>query len=305
MIMAVDPRIIINSPFGLGVANVIGRYTPGWLGYHIALSFADVISSRKSWKMIRATRCNQWVVHGEKLNGHALDQVVNKNYRNIATSIYELYHNINDSQAFLRLVEPNPIAIQLVQRPEYSERGLVIAGVHLGNFDMIFQMVGLASIHAIALTLPEMNAGYQKQRDMRQKKGVRVLQASVGSLKYAVDYLKAGGMVVTGIERPDPSYPYRPRFFGRPAALPIHHIFLALKAHVPVIVAAAIKRADGKYHFLFSDPIEMQPHPDRHTEIIFNAEAILQVAEGFIRQDPAQWAMTFPVWPEVLNRMPK
>ena len=294
--MTVDPRVIINSPFGLGLANMIGRYTPGWLGYRIALTIADVISTRKSWRMIRATRGNQWVVHGEELDGPALDKVVTENYRNIATSIFELYHNINDSQAFLKLVEPNPMAIQLVQRPEYSDRGLVIAGVHLGNFDMIFQMVGLASIHAIALTLPEMNAGYRKQRDMRQKKGVRVLQASVGSLKYAVDYLKAGGMVVTGIERPDQSYPYRPKFFGRPAALPIHHIFLALKAHVPLIVAAAIKRPDGKYHFLFSDPIEMQPHPDRHTEIILNAEAILRVTEGFIRQAPTQWAMTFPVW---------
>ncbi len=303
--MAVDPRAIINSPFGLGLANMIGRYTPGWFGYRIALMGADIISARKSWKMIRATRGNQWVVHGEKLDGPSLDNVVAENYRNIATSIFELYHNINDARAFMRLVEPNPIAIQLVRRPEYSERGLVIAGIHLGNFDMIFQMVGMASIHAIALTLSEMNAGYRKQRDMRQEKGVRVLQASVGSIKYAVDYLKAGGVVITGIERPDQNYPYRPKFFGRPAALPIHHIFLALKAHVPVIVAAAIKRPDGKYHFLFSNPIEMQPHPDRHTEIIHNAEAILHVAEGFINQAPTQWAMTFPVWPEVLELMPR
>jgi lauroyl/myristoyl acyltransferase len=302
--MTVDPRIIINSPFGLGFANLVGRFTPSWLGYRIAINIANIISSRKSWRMVRATRGNQWVVHGEKLDGPALDKVVAENYRNIATSIFELYHNINDSQAFLKLVEPNPMAIQLVQRPEYSIRGLVVAGVHLGNFDMVFQMLGLASIHAVALTLPKMNAGYQKQREMRQKKGVRVLQASVGSLKYSVDYLKQGGMVVTGIERPDPSYPYRLKFFGRPAALPIHHIFLALKAKVPVIVAAAIKRPDGKYHFLFSDPIEMQPHPDRHTEIVLNAEAVLRVAERFILQDPTQWAMTFPVWPEVLECLP-
>lgn len=303
--MTVDPRIIINSPFGLNLANVIGRYTPGWLGYRIALTIADVISSRKSWKMIRATRGNQWVVHDEKLDGPALDKAVGESYRNIATSIYELYHNINDSLAFLRLVEPHPTAIQIVQRPEFSERGLVVAGVHLSNFDMIFQMIGLASIHAIALTLPELNAGYQKQLDMRQKKGVRVLRASVGAIKQAVEHLRLGGLVITGLDRPDQSYPYRPKFFDRPAALPIHHIFLALKANVPVIVAGAIKRSDGRYHFLFSDPIEMQSHPDRHTEIIVNAEKVLRIAEDFIRQAPTQWAMTFPVWPEVLDRVPK
>jgi lauroyl/myristoyl acyltransferase len=303
--MTVDPRIIINSPFGLNLANVIGRYTPGWLGYRIALTIAHVISSRKSWRMIRATRSNQWVVHDEKLDGPALDKVVTENYRNIAISIYELYHNLNNSLAYLKLVEPHPTAIQIVQRPEFSERGLVIAGVHLSNFDMIFQMAGLASINAIALTLPELNAGYQKQLDMRKKRGVRVLRASMGAIKQAVEHLRLGGLVITGLDRPDQSYPYRPKFFNHPAALPIHHIFLALKANVPVIVAGAIKRSDGRYHFLFSDPIEMQPHPDRHTEIIINAERILCIAEDFIRQAPTQWAMTFPVWPEVSNRVPE
>ena len=74
---------------------------------------------------------------------------------------------------------------------------------------------------------------------------------------------------------------------------------------MPIIVFATLKQPDGKYHLLFSDPIEMQPHPDKHTEIILNAEAILQVAEGFIRQDPAQWSMTFPVWPDILDQVPK
>jgi lauroyl/myristoyl acyltransferase len=88
-----------------------------------------------------------------------------------------------------------------------------------------------------------------------------------------------------------------------PAPVPIHHIFLALKARVPIVVAGVIRKADGKYHFLFSDPIEMQPHPDRHQEILLNAENILRVGEDFIRTDSSQWSMTFPVWPEALKEM--
>jgi phosphatidylinositol dimannoside acyltransferase len=304
-IMSPEPRKIINSPFGLGLANLIGRCTPYWLGYRIALYIADRISARKDWKLVHATRCNQWVVHGEQLEGPALDQVVEENFHSIACSIFDLYHNINNSAAFLRLIEPHPTAIALVQRPEFSSRGLVVAGVHLSNFDMVFQMGGLAGIRAIALTLPELSAGYQKQLELRVKKGMRILQASVGSLKHSVNHLRAGGMIITGIDRPDESYPYRPRFFGQPAALPIHHIFLALKAHVPVIVGATLKQSDGKYHLLFSEPIEMQPHPDKHTEILQNAETVLSVAEGFIRRDPTQWAMTFPVWPDALDQVPR
>jgi phosphatidylinositol dimannoside acyltransferase len=303
--MAIDPRNIINSPFGLHFAHMIGNYMPERLGHWLAIFLADRISARRGWKVVQATRCNQWVVHGENLDQAALDMVVKENFRSIASSIFDLYHNINNSAGFLRLIVPHPTVIQLLMRPEFSERGLVIAGIHLSNFDMIFQMGGLAGIKAIAITLTEMNAGYQKQLDIRQKKGVRILRASVGTLKHSVDHLKAGGMVMTGIDRPDVSYPYRPKFFGRPAAVPVHHIFLALKAHVPVILAATIKQSDEKYHLFFSEPIEMQPHPDRHQEIVLNAENVLRVAEDFIRHYPTQWAMTFPVWPEAMDQVPK
>jgi phosphatidylinositol dimannoside acyltransferase len=300
-IMPIEPRKIINSSFGINLAILIGKYTPRWLGHRIALFTADRISACKDWKMVRATRTNQWVAQGEQLDKSILDMAVAENFRNIASSIFDLYHNLDNSAAFLHLIEPHPTAIQLIQRPEFSARGLVIAGVHMSNFDMVFQAGGLAGIKALGLTLPELNAGYQKQLDMRLKKGLRLVQASVGTIKHAVDHLKAGGMVITGIDRPDNGYIYRPKFFGRPAALPIHYIFLALKAHVPVIVGATIKRSDGKYHFLFSEPIEMQSHPD----IVLNAETILRVAEDFIRQDPAQWAMTFPVWPEAMDLVPE
>jgi len=303
--MNLDPRTIINSPFGLKLAYLIGRYTPDWLGCWIALFAADRISARKGWKMIRAARCNQWVAYGEKLDGGALNKVVGENFRSIACSIFDLYHNIYNPASFLHIIEPDPIAIQLVQRPEFSDRGLVVAGIHMSNFDMAFQVGGLAGIKAIVLTLPELNAGYQIQTDMRMKNGLNVVQVSVGSLKHAVDYLKAGGMIITGIDRPDETYLYRPKFFGRPAAIPIHHIFLALKSHVPIVVAGIHRQSDRKYHFIFSEPIEMRPHPDRKTEILLNAETILQVAEGFIRRDPSQWAMTFPVWPEAMDQVPE
>jgi lauroyl/myristoyl acyltransferase len=303
--MNLDPRTIINSPFGLKLAYLIGRYTPYKLGHQIALFAADRISARKDWKMVRAARCNQWVAHGEQLGGSTLNKVVGDNFRDIACSIFDLYHNLDNPAAFLRIIEPDPFAIQLVRRPEFSDRGLVIAGIHMSNFDMAFQAGGLAGIKALVLTLPELNAGYQKQLDMRMKKGLNMVQASVGSLKHAVDYLKAGGMIITGIDRPAETYIYRPKFFGRPAAIPIHHIFLALKSHSPIIVAGIHKQSDGKYRFHFSEPIEMQTHPDRHTEIMLNAETVLLVAEDFIRRDPSQWAMTFPVWPEAMDQVPK
>jgi KDO2-lipid IV(A) lauroyltransferase len=303
--MTHDPFKIINSPFGLNLAYMIGRYTPNGLGHRIALFAADRISARKSWKMVRATRCNQLVMRGENLDQSALDEIVCENFRSTARSIFDLYHNINNPKVFTQIIEAHPIAEQILQRPEYAERGLVVAGLHMSSFDFIIQASGMAGVKAMILGLPNLNPGYQKQLEMRREKGLNIVSASTAAIKQAVRYLRDGGTVMTGIDRPDESYPYHPLFFGRPASLPVHHIFMALKAQVPVLVGSVIWQPDGRYHFLFSEPIEMQPHPNRQTEILLNAENVLHVAEDFIRQYPSQWAMTFPVWPEAMDQVPE
>jgi phosphatidylinositol dimannoside acyltransferase len=302
--MPLDPQNTINSPLGLSIALLIGRYTPNRIG-HLMVNFAaDYLSSRKGWKMVQSVRLNQWVVYGENLNQAALDDAVYKNFRSTARSIFDLYHNINNPKVFRHIIDVHPIAEQLLTRPEYAERGLVVAGIHMSNFDFIGQAAGMAGVKAMFLGLPEMHAGYQKQLEMRRQRGMNIIPTNSSTIKQALKYLRDGGMVITGIDRPDESYPYRPLFFGRPAALPIHHIFLALKAQVPVLVGSVIWKPDGKYHFLFSESIEMQPYPDRHLEITRNAERVLHIAEDFIRQDPSQWSMTFPVWPDAMDKVP-
>jgi len=302
--MPKDPRNAINSPLGLSIALLIGRITPNCVGHRLVNHAADRISARKDWKMVQAVRLNQWVVRGESLDQAELDEAVRENFRCTARSIFDLYHNINNPNVFHQIVEVHPTAEQLLHRPEFSERGLVVAGIHMSNFDFIGQAAGIEGVKAMFLALPDTHPGYRKQLEMRKEKGMNIVPTSMGAIKKAVKYLREGGVVMTGIDRPDESFPYRPLFFGRPAPLPIHHIFMALKAQVPILVGSVIGRPDGKYHFLFSDPIEMQLNPDKHQEIVHNAESVLRIVENFIRQDPSQWSMTFPVWPDAMSQVP-
>ena len=110
--------------------------------------------------------------------------------------------------------------------------------------------------------------------------------------------------MLTGIDRPIPEPKACPRFFGRPAALPMHHVFLAAKAQVPVMVMVTIQQPDGKYHVMTSEPIEMDPHPDREVEALQNAEKVLRVAARYIQKAPQQWSVSLPVWPETLDLIP-
>lgn len=110
--------------------------------------------------------------------------------------------------------------------------------------------------------------------------------------------------MATGIDRPIPSPQVCPLFFGRPAALHMHHVFLATQAQVPIVVAATTLQGDGKYHVFASECIEMDSHPDAATAMLRNAEKVLSIAEEFIRPVPQQWSVPLPVWPQVMDLVP-
>jgi KDO2-lipid IV(A) lauroyltransferase len=303
--MPIDPQQIINSRYSLALASLLGRILSPEPGYRLANFIADQISAQRSWKMVRVVRANQWVVRGETQNKKELDLAVRDTFRYIAHSVFDLYHYINNPEAIEKLIVFNPTVLQVIQRPLYTERGLIVVGLHYSNFDFVLQAGSIKGLKGMVLTIPDLKSGYKEQYEMRKKTGMNIVPASISALRKAVEHLRAGGLVLTGMDRPDGVSSYRPLFFGQPAALPIHPIYLAIKAKVPVLVVAAILQADGTYHFLSSDLIEMQPYPDRYTEQMRNTETILKISEGFISQAPQQWSMTLPVWPEALERVPE
>jgi KDO2-lipid IV(A) lauroyltransferase len=254
--------------------------------------------------MTRAVRANQWIARGESLEKEALDQIVYETLCQSARSIFDLYHYIQNREATRRLVFLDLATQQLIQRPEFDKRGLVVAGLHLSNFDLVLDWVCRQGWQPLVLTIPDPQGGRRTEYERRKKIGINLLPASVGAIRQALQHLQQGGVVLTGIDRPIPEPKARPRFFGRPAALPMHHVFLATKAQVPVMVLVTNLQSDGKYHILTSELIEMDPHPDREVEMLQNAGKVLSVAEKYIRQAPQQWSISLPVWPETLSLVP-
>lgn len=300
----IDLQQVINSSLSLRLVSALARgLSPRW-GYRIADFIAERITRRRNSRVVQAVRANQWVITGERLDGNALDQVVRKTFHYWAHCIFDLYHYIENPEATRQLVFLEPSFQQLAQRPEFDKRGLMIVGLHLSNFDLILQWLCKQGMKPLTLTIPNPQGGRQLEYEMRKRIGMKLLPASMGAFRQAIKHLQQGGMVVTGIDRPIPAPEARPRFFNRPAALPLHPIFLATKAHIPIVIAVATLQQDGKYHVCASDFIEMDSYPDSQVEMLRNAEKVLGAAEEFIRQAPQQWSVPLPVWPEVMDRVP-
>jgi len=296
---------LISSRIGLNLAVFLARAIPPWLGYSIARLAGLWISSRRDLALVKAVRANQWVVSGETLSRESLEKATQAVFQNSARSIYDVYHYIQNPIAAGKIFTFDPSFQAELGRPEFTQRGLVAAGLHISSFDLALQWIcGMKWIKPLVLTIPNPQNGQQLEFEIRQKTGMNLVPATVSGMRQAVNHLMQGGLVATGIDRPVKDSQIRPLFFDRPASLPIHHIYLALKGDAPVVLVACHLEEDGKYHLNVSMPIEMERFPNRAQELRFNAEKVLAAAEQFIRQSPQQWSVSLPVWPEVLDLVP-
>lgn len=302
--MRLDLQQVINSSLSLRLVASLGRNLRPSLGYQIANGLADQFARQRYSRLSRAIRANQWVVNGEGLSGEALDELVRQTLRYSAHSLFDLYHYSYDFEATRQLIVCDSTFDVIARRSEFENRGLVIAGLHLSNFDLVLQWLTKGGLKPLVITIPNPQGGRYLEYEVRKRVGMNLLPASVSALRQALKHLQRGGMVLTGIDRPIDKPEICPRFFGRPAALPVHHIFLAIKARVPVVTTAIYLRPDAKYHVFASDPIEMDFTADATAGMVQNAEKVLDVAQEFIRRSPSQWSVPLPVWPQVMNLVP-
>jgi phosphatidylinositol dimannoside acyltransferase len=299
--MAINFNHLINSPSGVRLASRLGSILPPRLGYALAEVIAGRISSQPDSAIVRAVQANQWVVRGENLPRSELLLATQNVFKHAARSTYDLYHYIHDPTSVFRRTVLDNATKQLFERSEFDRRGLVVVGLHLSAFDLVLQALCAQGMKPLVLTIPNPQGGRRLEYEMRKRTGMNLLPASVGAMRHALQHLQKGGYVVTGIDRPISNASSQPKFFGRPAALPTHHVFLASRAKVPVMIIVTHWGSDGKYHVLTSEMIEMDRYSHRETGLLRNAEKVLYIAEQFIRQAPEQWTMTLPVWPEVLD----
>jgi KDO2-lipid IV(A) lauroyltransferase len=296
--MSLDLQQLFNSPFALRFISLLAHTIPPAFGYPLCDRIGSWVATQRNAKVTQAVRINQWIARGANLSGTELDQAVREALQNNARDIYNLYHYLGRPAAMREMICFSPQACEILERPEFADRGLIILGLHLSNFDFILRfIISELRFKALVLTIPDPQGGRRLEYEMRKEVGMNIVPASVSALRGAIRHLENGGTLVTGLDRPIPEPRQKPMFFGMPASLPIHYVALACKARVPIVVMAAIQQADGKYHVFRSRFIEMEAG----LEPMRNAEQVLKQAEEFIRQVPQQWNVPLPVWPEIQN----
>jgi len=295
---------LINSRLGISLILGLGKAIPPSVGYSLADRVGNLIASKKESGMVKALRANQWIVSGKTLTKEELDLRTEASFRMIARLLYDLYHTINDYDAILERVKLSPKLVAFLNSRLGGKEGTLMIAPHLSNFDLAGRSMALHGYPIQVLSYPQPKGGYQWQNQLRREIGIEITPMSTESMRQAKARLQCGGGVITGLERPLPQTNYYPRFFGYPAPLPVSYVRMALQTGSAVLVVACVGTPESDYQLECSDLIYMDPYPDAREEIERNAEKVLAEAEGFIRENPTQWAMTYPVWPFAIDEMP-
>lgn len=295
---------IINSRLGIALVLALGKIIPAKIGYKLANRVGEWIASKKDSGIVRATRANQWVVTGKKLSKEALDEQTVENFRQTSRCIFDLYHNMYNYEGILKRVILSPKLVEYLDSRKDSKEGTLMLAPHLSNFDLAGRAMALHGYDIQALSYPQPRGSYQWQNRLRKDIGINITPMSTESMRLAKSRLKEGGYVLTGIERPLAETNYYPKFFGQPAPVPTSYVRMAMQTHSAILVIACIGTPETDYHVECSDLIYMDAYDNVKEEIERNAEKVLKQTEPFIRENPTQWAMTYPVWPEAINEMP-
>ncbi len=291
----------LNGRFSVGLALFLAQVMPPAVGVRFSEAVGNGLGSRSRVAQVRAVRANQWVVSGGRLSPHELEDISRATFRCAARNLYDYFHNYRKPKVIQKLVRFSPSFDRCLEQLQRGDQGILFVCPHLSNIDLIGRAAALRGLRMQVLSYPQPPGGYRLQNLLRKYSGLEITPMSISALQQASQRLQAGGAVLTGVDRPLPASKYKPRFFNRPAALPVAYVRLALKTGLPVTILTGCRKPDGSYSVWASEPVAMKPYPDLQNEIMRNAEAVLEVVAEYIRLAPEQWAMFYPVWQEALS----
>jgi len=187
---------------------------------------------------------------------------------------------------------------------EVLKRGVVIAGVHLGNFEPFGHLVAAQGIRAVApVEEIEPRALYEFLVERRASGGNLVeLVPLARSRRRMTEALRQGGVAALIADRDLRGDGLPVTIFGHPTTLPVGPAVLALVTDRPLIAAACYR--DGPDRFRgHAWPVDIERSGDRRADTARIIDRLARIYEEAIGAAPEQWFGCFqPYWSDQRER---
>ena len=212
---------------------------------------------------------------------------------------YDFYHVIGKTpEEVVKHVNIPARLFEEVDRIQAEGRGVLIAGMHMSNFDLGSICLSANGLVIQGLSAANPNQGYQFQNELRKKYGFRTTPIDPKTLREAIRNLKNGGIVATGLDWPQPDETELTEVFGKPAYIPLGTARLAMMANAVTIIVAFYKDSRPGYQMHMSEPMDVIRSGNKSEDIRLNTRQYMKFLEKILSQHPDQWMMFHSIWAE-------
>ena len=275
----------------------IARRIPRSVSYWVAGRLADLVFTLWPKSRIIVANMERIVAHtGDRRSPRRLAR---QSLRNYAWYLAD----------FLRFAQIDPADLVRAVRPEDwrtlegllgQGRGLIFAGMHMGNWDYAGALMGHLGYPFYVVTdqlrPARLNAFVQNRRRLMGMTPVPIDQAARGLLRA----LRGGAAVGLLIDRPSGADGVAVEFFGRTCYLPGGAAALSLRTGAPGVPATLFRRADGTYQLAFDFSLAARAPGNHGLDVRELSQQIVRAHEAWIRRTPEQWFMFRRMWPAAL-----
>ncbi len=184
----------------------------------------------------------------------------------------------------------------VLERAMAPGRGVILVSGHVGNWELAATYIAARGVPIDAIARGMANPLSDSYiRRTRERLGIRIMHDSE-AVRRVPRALRAGHAVGVLSDQATVGLAstYVP-FFGRPAKTPRGAAVFALRAGVPVVFVAAIRRLDGRYDFLCEE-IEVTHSDDRERDTDRIMERFSAALERTVREHPGQYFWQHRRW---------
>jgi KDO2-lipid IV(A) lauroyltransferase len=286
------------STFGPVLGIFLGAVLPTKQAYRLADRIAANVVSQTDSELYRALRTNQAVVRGLAYDDPQLDDIMLRVMQNATRGYADWFKGMAKGRQYLleRCHLEDHLMESALQARE-DGRGLLMVGGHMSSFNIMMLGLGVLGLPIKVLSFADPGGSYKIDNIIRKRYGLELAPISVSSLKEAIRRLKNGGLVLTGIDRPDVGgEPLE--FFGTQVVMPVGHARLAIRTGSRIMIGATTRIGPAQYKVYGPEVIEPEISGNYDKDVKRLAQRTLHILEGQIRARPDEWLMFFPIWPE-------
>ncbi len=292
------------------IASLMVRVLPRRASFVLADRVADVLLAAVPAKF-DALRDNLRLVLPD-VDERGLNSVVRRNVRHLSRSWVDVMAIPLDPHGTTR-------RLREVDLHHYTDalargKGVVVVSMHFGAWE-----AGLAAWNGGGGELALLAEQLRPQKlflaiaGARGALGVKVIPIDIeamlqgdartarrigaAAMREVFKHLRGGGGVAIAIDRDLSGTGTRIPFFGKPAPIPLGVVEVAMRSGAAVVPIAILRTRAGAEGLVFPERT-YDPDAPREQEAERIARDILAIFETVIRQNPDQWHVLDPVWPE-------